>query len=343
MNFSKNLGATRIINKYLGKQEILKICAEYYTKKFRKPTTFNTNISQIIITYLDPQQLQNFFISFNDTPNSKYTFSAQYFPLQINVINYLLRDLTITSLNFINKSYQNLTIPLTKLSHCSIYGSDTYNTCNINSISRILHKYTSITSLHIQLCDSADLYILHKYQNLQSLTISSYAFDIFSLQNLPNCPNLHTFKFTDNEMGLENDDIIALSLCHNLIHLELNCVYIQHDAPLSCPNLRYLKCNCDNICDDINYDDIHDDTFRSNTHINLIYNCPNLRHLILTFSNLTNIHALSSCPNLRTLNLTGCKKLINLSPLTKCPKLHHLILPNGNKYKGITAIKKLNA
>ena len=279
------------------------------------PHLKTTQLTHIITAYLNPKQLLNFFTTHRIHPNTKFTYKTNK-SLAINEINYIFHhfpNVTLTGLNINDYDFYNksLIIPSNKLTHCST----TISTC-LHIIQRPTHTlstFPSITSLHINAPRNIDLDIIHTYPNLQILT--SHTNHNLSFYNLPNCKNLHTFKFHSEHNIIHATHITYLSACPNLIHLKLIChINLSYSTftTLLCPNLRTLKLI---------------DPLESPNHLTLNFlKCPNLRRLTLQSKNSTDISALKFCPKLHTLTLKDCDITTPLSSLKECTKLRHLRL-----------------
>ena len=331
MDFSKHSQVAEIINEYIGKQQVLDICINFYAQTIPKThiPNLSRDIAQIIINYLKPEQLKNFFAKFNIHPNtstthsSDFTHGAKYYPLTIPQINYFYHSTAPKSLSILNDDYttkqHSFTIPLHKLYHCSISGTDELIVTR-PGLSHTLHTIPTITSLQITMCSESDLNVIHNFSNLKRLIINSYAFSKFTLKNLQNCPNLRTFKYIDDDTQdsmLNDKDINNLSLCRNLVNLTLQCNFVQqpnHEqkipTTLSCPKLRKLKCIDTNTKRNHHYQ----------THLTADFmckKCPNLRYITFKSDFLKDATAFTLCPKLKTLDLRGSDYILDTEFLYK--------------------------
>ena len=273
------------------------------------------DIIRTIIIYLSPYNLINFFEQFNISPNISFTYDAKSFPLSgydiLSILNNF-PNITITSL-YISDHITNKSLNLKKLTHCTIMG--VIGNGNIGN-SFVLYKYSTISSLRIFFASNSDLYILPQYQNLQKLTISQCVIAGYLFNYLTFCKNLHTFKLQSALMPIYDEAILALSKCHNLVRLELQCEIYSCETILSCKKLRYFKCI---------------DTDNHSTKgltMDIICECQNLRKLTFSSSHLYDISALIKCKKLRKLDLRGCTNIEDMtlvSTMIKDRKIEYYI------------------
>lgn len=269
------------------------------------------NIAQLVIPYLDLNQLYQFLQS-QKLQNQKILYNS---PL-------IITTKTIPLYNFIFQEY-----PLIKI--------NTYTLRHFKYPHNLCSSFSQPRNLILSNCQN-----IHIPPSIHTLKLTN-CLSITNLSFLQSCPNLHFLELDINHDHIYN--INSIKTCIKLQSLIIHhCIIPSITFLQFCTNLHTLELYYDEFeykklssidalrfCPKLQTLNLHHTHIR---HLNEIRTCSNLKSLTLYGTIVQNIDGLSSCPNLRILSiyyLVGQNKLTNINVLTLCPKLHTLII-NGS-------------
>lgn len=254
------------------------------------------DIIHIVIQYLEPLCLGNFFVKYDLNYEMKFVYDSKNAIIEgeeLNVVfaifpNMVLIGMTIDTFNCCDNSEYNYNLNrFVNLSHCGLYklGLTIKSKLFKNEFKHIC-KITNIKKLQLYNCYAFND-ILLLCRELKHLVIGKNYVDSPILLSISNCTKLRKLVIYDN-IFMDDDEIHMLSKLTELTHLKL-FVNMMSNFPLNCANLRTLKIK--NM---------------TNNTLNIVKGCYNLEHLvIINCTNLTDVSALKECPKLKSVTVRG--------------------------------------
>ena len=322
-----------------------------------------TNVSQIALSYVEPDDLIGFMIQHKLTSKIKYdahNYSLHY--LDANTLfceatsyntNLMITGLTIRNVST-DADLSKLKFPLQHLIHLIIKGevlihptSNTLGSLNhfqcsnkitylelhnleIISLGTILSwKYLRQTKFVYCRLSRYDTNVLSNCTNLEYITIVPNQGSHSS--SLPlSCPNLHCFAYISLENNTQITKIFTLTNCPKLQHIRIyQGIFAFYPLTelanlVTIQSLRYIDLSsCTNFFD-----------------ITLLTKNTNIHRLNFSRTSITNISPLTKCKHLRHLNISHCTNITDISPLIKCKYLRHLNISHCTNITDISPLTK---
>lgn len=318
------------------------------------------DIYQLIIDYLNVNQLYDFFIMHNISLDATFKFNAMF-----NVDQYRVDAFnSIPEGNFVSDKFELLNLTNDRHNH--------------NTMLEILEIFPNIVMLNVSLNVSSNA-----SSSTLSIDIASIPTNIQTLRLInddsddddngdsdviiPNLPHLQhiimskgikniTFSNDDNLDNIEyinlkyfysiDSSYSWLSDFRNLQHLNLQQINIMASLPLLPNSLRYLKLDeCFNlknisnivVCTNLHHLEILN--CKRITNISILSQCKQLQSLKLVFNNIYNFSFLSQLCNLKKLVIHG--RHIKLSQLPSSITHLHLSLKSCHTYDVISSCHNL--
>lgn len=266
----------------------------------------STDILNIIINYLPPHYIKNFYIQHNLNFRHQLTYNTKCIWIPSDNFNIIFTNLIYVcydknEFSHIKRHIKHFTISYNQLNIIQQCENLQYLTLNATTH----HSDTSITNL----------------PKLQQLKMEYY--NNITIINLPNLKKLALFNCAQTNITkcYKLKTIIANTF-NNIMYSHWNKIRHIHFShtnspfPSTCHKLKTLSIRIFN-----NFD------------VNILASCNNLKRIKLdSIVNITNLHKLTLCPTLTHLELYSSMNFNEkLSFVSQCPKLAFLKL-NDNKW-----------
>lgn len=264
------------------------------------------NVAHIVIQYLEPLCLRNFFVQNGLNLGMKFVCDSSN-----NQITY--RDLCVVFEDFPNAILVGVMIDFLKLkSHkkykylnrfdkllcCGLYGCgyENYYGCSLELL-ECINRTTNIIVLNLKKCLKIRD-IVNICKKVKKIIIGKERENYSpNLCGLAQCTELEKIIINDNII-LNAFDLQELSRCNKLTYLKIRAVITQI-IMLNCKKLRVLKIKNSNVYD-----------------LWFIEGCSNLKHLVISgCNNLKHINILMRLCYLESLVVRECENLLDVSIL----------------------------
>lgn len=254
-------------------------------------------VAHVIIQYLEPSYLRNFFVKNSLNCNMKFIYTVyngikcdelciilKYFPNMM--LTGIIFDFSKHKYNYNENFMKQYSNRFKKLSYCTLY--DCCGKLYLNSL-KWMNKYTKINRLNLINCTKLNN-IFEIYDDIKYLMIGRTHGISPTMISLSKCTNLERLIINDN-IFINDSELAILSNLKKLTHLKLSASLNGYFA-LNCINLRVLKIK--KMCI---------------TTLNILIGCHGLEHLIIVnCPNLTDISDLKKCHKLKSLTIKRCEK-----------------------------------
>lgn len=272
-----------------------------------------TDVVTIIILYLEPKQMINFFREFGLDFGMKFLYDARNWPLECAEINIVFGSFTgigLTGITFYDVGINFVcpfVVPLNKLTYCGIYYWNKFGV--ISDLLKKLCRLIDIRVLDIGGCHMAHVKALRKCRNLENLTLRrADSLTTPRVHDLYLCHGLRVLKMAN--MVLYWRDLMELKMCKRLEHLEFFKMLYRMGAniggcKLECGGVRVVKMQRCGIED-----------------LGILGGCVSLEDVeIIECEELRDVSELGKCERLRSVKIRRCGKVGDVSELVKCGML----------------------
>lgn len=249
------------------------------------------DVTSVVISYLKPWCLANFFVEYGLDFGMKFIYDARGYVLkseEINLIFSMFPGVVLVGLSFYDVKNVSFAVRLDKVMFCEMRRcvGEMYLPYQLGEISGM----NDIIGLKlIDYCGESDLSRLCRYGNLQKLVIERInCLSSPYVRGISECEKLVSLKLIN--IKLVEEDMKEISRCRKLVRLRIDGRMRRGNMRLECENLHVLK---------LRYYDGYSFS---------ILGCPNVRRVRLeNCVNLRDVDGLGG--GLEFLEIVGCPSL----------------------------------
>lgn len=303
-------------------------------------TSLMHDVSCVVILYLAPQQMSNFFNMFGINFDMKCSYDGSGYKL--------IRNDAMFIFGLFPNMIKNVCVCCNVVGGGCGYEHSRGNGCVCESYYSLFSSGldNELVSVVIKNGNISDVNMLQFYRNLERVTFDGCG--VLNIADLNKCLKLNTIKMCLREYGkfyyITRDDMCTFNACKGLKNLELFGVVgktFLGSYRFSCKKLRSFKFTCDDFyrheclfriigltmiekCSELRVLDMNNCCLKSVDGLVVYHNLVKVR--LCGFRELVNVSGLGKCVNLKWLDLSKCVNLVDVSGLIGCRNLKYLNL-----------------